>query len=243
MRIVYLEKNFITDEFITSCIYTAWEGFKNLGYNVQPFYFNEMDSLDISKGTIVSGYIRSAHKAFQIIGCPIPDEISIPDELLEFAGRKIWHSTLGQIRQDEPYCFIKPLKGQKLFTGHVRDGNMGYLVQTAGLSDETELLCSEVVRFATEWRGFVLDRKLIGLKNYKGDFTLIPNADLIHQAIEQYTSSPIAYSIDVGVTDEGKTVLVEINDAFALGSYGLEPDRYVAMIEARWDEIVNVQFN
>ena len=161
------------------------------------------------------------------------------DELLKFANRKVWTSTLGQIRCDEPKCFIKPLKSQKLFTGHVR-GHISYLLQTAHLPDEVEILCSEVVDFITEWRGFVLNKKLIGLKNYKGDFTKIPDSSIINQAIQEYVSSPVAYSIDMAVDDSGKTVLVEVNDAFALGSYGLDPVKYAMMIEARWDEIMGL---
>ena len=238
MRTVYLEKNELTNEFITTCIYDAWVGFKNLGYDCRPFFYRQMDFLDISAETIVSGCIRTAQKAFEIIGCPTPDEVSIPEELMDFADRKIWASTLGQIREDEPYCFIKPLKGQKLFTGHVRGGNLHFLLQTAGLSDETEVLCSEVVHFDTEWRGFVLNQELIGLKHYKGDFGKIPDVSIIQAAIAKYTSAPAAYSIDVALTYAGKTVLVEINDAFALGSYGLDPVKYAQMIEARWDQIV-----
>lgn len=238
MRTVYLEKNEVTGEFITGNVYDAWVGFKNLGYDCVPFTYKQMDFLDISKETIVNGYIRSAQKAFNIIGCDTPNEVSIPDELVEFTNRKIWTSTLGEIRENEPNCFIKPLKGQKLFTGHVRDGNMGYLIQTAGLLDSTEVLCSEVVYFITEWRGFVLNKELVGLKHYKGDFATIPDSKTINEAINKYDSAPVAYSIDMGITIDGKTVLIEVNDAFALGSYGLDSDIYVSMIEARWDEIV-----
>lgn len=239
MRKVFLEKNEVTNEFITSCTYDAWAGFTNLGYKCESFCYKQIDFLDLSKETIVSGYIRSAHKAFETLGCPIPTEVSIPDELLKFAHRKVWTSTLGQIRRDEPNCFIKPLKGQKLFTGHVR-GHMGYLLQTAHLSDEVEVLCSEIVNFVTEWRGFVLNKELIGLKNYKGDFTRIPDSAVINQAIEEYISSPIAYAIDMALDDKDQTVLVEVNDAFALGSYGLDAVKYASMIEARWDEIVGL---
>ncbi len=153
--IVYLEKNELTNEFITTCTYDAWQGFSLLGYECRPFFFKQFDFLDITKETIVSGYIRSAHKAFKLLGVEIPIEVSIPDEIIEFAKRKIWTSTLGEIRENEPHCFIKPLRGQKLFTGHVRNGNMGYLLQTAMLADDTEVLCSEIVNFLSEWRGFV----------------------------------------------------------------------------------------
>ena len=46
------------------------------------------------------------------------------------------------------------------------------------------------------------------------------------------------YSIDFAVTDKGDTVLIEINDAFGLSSYGLNPIVYCQMLESRWNQII-----
>jgi len=47
-----------------------------------------------------------------------------------------------------------------------------------------------------------------------------------------------AYCIDFGVLAEGLgTVVVEVNDSFTMGSYGLLPRAYASMIEARWEEL------
>ena len=35
----------------------------------------------------------------------------------------------------------------------------------------------------------------------------------------------------------GKTLLVEVNDSYALGHYGLRTIPYARMIEARWEEM------
>ena len=238
-RTVYLEKSEIHNEFINSNVFAAWEGFWLLGCHCVPFTWKQFDFLDINKETIVVGWIRTVRKAFQVIGATDPQEVSIPTELAEFAGRKTWESTLGEIRKVDDYkVFIKPLDGHKLFAGHVRTGNMADLIQTAPFPDETKLLCSDVVNFVSEYRGFVLDGKLIGLKHYAGDYKLMIDTSIVENAIRQYKTSPIAYSIDFGVTDDGKTLLVEVNDAFSLGSYGLDRVWYARMIEARWDEIV-----
>ena len=55
-----------------------------------------------------------------------------------------------------------------------------------------------------------------------------------------YTDAPSACTIDVGVLDSGKTVLVEVNDGFAFGTYGLDPLRHAAMLEDRWCEMVGL---
>lgn len=196
-----------------------------------------MDFLDISKETIVNGWIRSVVNAFNIIKVPIPVEVSIPEELMNFAGRKIWTSTLEEIREFEPKVFIKPLDGHKLFNGHIRTGEMKDLIFTSMYPDETKILVSEVVNFVSEYRGFVLENKLIGLKHYRGDFTKLVDSKIIESAIKEYKNAPVAYSIDFGLTDDGRSLLVEVNDAFSLGCYGLDPVLYARIIEARWDEI------
>lgn len=238
MRKVFLEKNDITNEFITSNTYSAWQGFWLLGCECEPFTWKQMDYLNLDRETIVHGSIRVARKAFQLLGVPEPAEVSIPDELQEFAGRKMWKSTLKEIRQHEPRVFIKPLDGHKLFNGHLRTGILRDAIYTAPFPDDTRILVSEPVVFVSEYRGFVLDGKLIGWKHYNGDFRKIPDISVVDAAIKQYKTAPVAYSIDFGLVDDGRSLLVEVNDAFALGSYGLDHILYARMIEARWDEIV-----
>ena len=43
----------------------------------------------------------------------------------------------------------------------------------------------------------------------------------------------------MGVLNDGSTVLVEVNDGFALGDYGLGTLLYVDLLKARWDSIVS----
>ena len=49
---------------------------------------------------------------------------------------------------------------------------------------------------------------------------------------------PSACSVDICVTTEGKTLLMEFNDAYALGYYGLAPILYAKLISARWSQIL-----
>lgn len=239
-RPVYLEKSEITNEFINNNVYAAWEGFWLLGCECIPFQWKQFDHLPITKESIVVGWIRTVRKAFSVLEVADPPEVSIPPSLAEYAGRKTWTTTLGDLRKsdDNSKIFIKPLEGHKLFTGHVRTGEMKDLIATAMCPDETNVLCSEVVNFISEYRGFVLDGKLIGLKHYAGDFRKMIDVSVVEEAITKYKDAPVAHSIDFGLTDDGRTLLVEVNDAFSLGSYGLDRVWYARMIEARWDQIV-----
>ncbi len=49
--------------------------------------------------------------------------------------------------------------------------------------------------------------------------------------------APHAYSLDWGVTDDGRTLLVEMNEGYALGHYGLPPVSYARFLAARWHQI------
>lgn len=42
----------------------------------------------------------------------------------------------------------------------------------------------------SEWRGFVHNKKLVGLNNYLGDFTVFPNVDIINKMIAEYKKIP-----------------------------------------------------
>ncbi|HLO94579.1 MAG TPA: ATP-grasp domain-containing protein [Burkholderiaceae bacterium] len=52
--------------------------------------------------------------------------------------------------------------------------------------------------------------------------------------------APVAYALDFGVLSTGQTVLVEANDAWALGLYGggPAPGHYVELLTARWRQLL-----
>ena len=58
---------------------------------------------------------------------------------------------------------------------------------------------------------------------------------------EAYENAPNGYAFDVGVTKQGETILVEANDGFSLGSYGLFYIDYAKLLSARWAELNGVE--
>ena len=46
--------------------------------------------------------------------------------------------------------------------------------------------------------------------------------------------------MDWGVTVDGRTLLVEVNDGYALGNYGVRGHQYTAVIECRWRELMGL---
>lgn len=239
-------------DFEPADLYQAYRGFKYLGYSIFPFEKADLYNLPLTKETIVVGDIKTVRASFDILGVKQPAILSMPPELEEYAYRPIWTSTLGKIREDiekgSP-IFAKPLEHHKLFTGQVFS-TFKDLIPTAHLSGDTRVLCSEPVNMIAEFRGYVHKGHLIGLKHYKGDWYEPPQSDTIFKIITEWKDQPIAYSIDIAMVPwidgkcvedayDRKEVLIEINDAFALGNYGLHYIDYAKMIKDRWFEIVS----
>lgn len=65
--------------------------------------------------------------------------------------------------------------------------------------------------------------------------------NVLKEMLEEFKrieNRPDACSMDICVTEEGKTLLMEFNDAYALGYYGLAPILYAKLISARWSQIL-----
>ena len=59
------------------------------------------------------------------------------------------------------------------------------------------------------------------------------------RTLEASGQATAGYGLDLGVLSDGETALVEWNDGFSLGSYGLDASLYAELILARWRELVD----
>ncbi|OWK39158.1 ATP-grasp domain-containing protein [Fimbriiglobus ruber] len=135
--------------------------------------------------------------------------------------------------------FAKPLTETKSFVGCVVESEAD-LRLLQHLDDNLGVLAAEPVAFVSEWRYFVRRGRVVGLAHYKGEWSLAPDHDTVRRAVAAYVGAPAAYSLDYGVTADGRSLLVEANDAFALGPYGLDAVVYAEMLEDRWLELVGL---
>lgn len=69
--------------------------------------------------------------------------------------------------------------------------------------------------------------------------TIVKNAV---KDLENSEEGTHAYGIDFGILSTGETALVEWNDGYALGSYGLDQEIYTDLLLERWSEIMNKIF-
>lgn len=226
---------------VTRCTYDAMEGLHNLGVEVVPFYgFGDLAD-DFSRENMVVGYIGDVMNALTKVGVPQPERMDYPKSLEQFYGRKIERGVLGDIRyhhNGSKKVFIKPSMEEKLFTGIVWEGTEGDRRHVCTHGDDVEIWISETVNFISEFRCYVLDGEILDVRRYKGIWGVNPDRNTIESMLKSFTNAPIAHSIDVGVLPDGSTKLVEINDAYALGNYGLNSYLYAKMLMARWEQLV-----
>lgn len=222
--------------------YAAAEGFAMQGIPVVPFYgFGDVCHAgmpDLGPDVIVSGNLGDVWTALGLMGRAVPEPIDYPEHLEWMLGRKVERMPLEAVRDGTRRCFVKPVQ-QKLFCGLVWDPHDPRArLSVAVYPHDTPCYVSEEVEFVSEWRCFFRHDEPVGVKHYAGDWGVVPDRRVYDEATRQCKGKmPAAYVLDMGVTATGQTLLVEANDAYAVGSYGLTSIVYARFIEARWEEL------
>ncbi len=222
------------------------------GYQVEPFDREQLeageldtDLLEDIENTIVYGSVAIVRDAVRRANRPAPPNLDFPVELKPFLGRQISETTMREVRRWEHFqperlpVHIKPRDHHKLFNGKVVSAYRD-LIGLASVPSEEPLIVQEIVQFVSEWRASILRGRVLNIAHYKGQAMRFPNPAVILEAIEHFTQAPIGYAMDWGVTSDGRTLLVEVNDGFALGNYGVPGYLYTALIECRWRELMGL---
>lgn len=143
--------------------------------------------------------------------------------------------------------FIKP-KEIKLFTGFVLD--QSFYTCLNGIPDDTLVLAYKPFssEIKSEWRLYVHNNKIADAKNYSGDFATAPYIGFYANLLtikksqgrlpEIFKQMPCAYTIDIAMMYDGASEIVEFNDMWAIGNYGVSNDLYTRMLMDRYFEIV-----
>jgi|AntDeeMinimDraft_5_1070356.scaffolds.fasta_scaffold04892_4 hypothetical protein len=234
----------LNGEWLDDFVYISKERLKDMDFEVIPFDGDDIENtlscyvLDISKDIII-GSVESTTVFFKECGVEVPEYLGYPKQLREFLGRDIREHQFNYLYNLDTPFFIKPSKGVKKFTGCLIDNvkSLQMISEFYDVKDNDGIFVSDKVEFVSEYRCFVHEEELKGIKHYSGDFKVFPNVDIIEKMIESYTEANCAYTLDVGVDKEGNTLLVEVNDMWAIGSYGFDARTYVLMCVRRMFEI------
>ena len=227
---------------------------QDMGYRVQRFTQSELLSgaVPFDRSTPLLGDRQSLAYALRSLGLiknddSLPERSDYPSSLSWFLGRRGWASTLGQaMATTDQTPFVKPrgAKYTKRFTGLVLNEDNAWTLERQ--PPDMPVWCSDVLsNIASEWRCYVLG-DAVECVCYSGDERTAPvDGGKVAAAIEALKRSgegSAAYALDVGVVaidGRQETVLIEVNDGFALGLYpGCPTSWYARMMVARWDEMV-----
>lgn len=226
-------------KFDNDNFFKAYLGFHEMGFETITFSNNkELQTSNLED--VVVGYIGTVRSRLNDFGITAP-EMDYPDEIKSYIGRKIWKSNINAINANPDLwpVFVKPVEDKK-FTGVVvrsaRD-----LIGCGSCYENAEVICSEIVNFVAEWRVFVRYGNIIDVRPYKGDWRIHYDPKIIESCVKQFSSAPKGYGIDFGVTDDGRTLMIEVNDGYALGSYGLQYVDYAKLLSARWAELTKTK--
>ncbi len=157
----------------------------------------------------------------------------------EFKKREEKITTIAEI--DKYPCFIKPYKHIKAFTGIIVENEKEARLFTQDFKDS--ISCQEVVDVESEYRLYYTElRGVLGIKHYLGDPYLIPDKDFVESVLKSAKKNlkEKSFTLDFGIKDIGETFLIEINDGWAVGNYGLPPDKYFSFVKDRWLQLTGV---
>jgi hypothetical protein len=239
MRIAYVE---IKRGFpVNTDMMCAIEGFEYLGYDIKTFTREDILSnkffLLYNKVPFI-GSIDSITKILESLN-KLPASIDYPETNTSFLGREITTSKMDVVIQqfliNKKPIFIKPVK-RKLFDGSVLSSENRISYFEPYLAED--VFCSPVLDIVSEWRAYVHNGVLKDCKHYNKDFTNLPDYNTIKLNIEAFKNAPIAYTIDIAILKNNSSIVMEFNDFWSIGSYGLDPEIYAEMLLDRWFEIV-----
>ncbi len=228
----------IENEFDTINMAAAYYGFMNRGWEIIKFKENSLPQ-GLSREDVVVGKIDDVKIALKNLGCIPPKELDYPEDLKDLYGRKIWREKLHNIANDESTwpVFIKPYNG-KQFTGRLITSIKDLI--GCGSQQVVDIWCSSPVKFVAEWRCFVCYGKVMDVRHYKGTWEKHFDPSVLKYALELYKNQPASFTVDIGLTEKGETLIVEVNDGYSVGTYGLQPHLYCKFLSARWSEMVNI---
>jgi hypothetical protein len=229
--------------------YIAWKGLIEMRYNVIKFEEEDLNDasfwMSCNRSTPVFAGVRTFDAIIEKLGVIYNKIDTYPTILYPFMHRSVEKSTIKEFRSvwnkcsDEdstPKLFMKPVD-QKKFNGQVMRSILNW-IPLAHLSEDTEVYLVSPIKFISEYRIYIHQQQILTGKHYLGDWSKSIDIGIVKEAIKTFEPiAPCAYALDFGLTEDGKTALVEFNDATSLGNYGLDEVRYADMLCNRWFEI------
>lgn len=225
--------------------YSAKMGAMDVGITVK--HFETADEIPCEPTNIVVGSVEVCSDWLAACNIPVPKAI---DLLMfeQFCHRELKPMLMSdfktyalETKDNWIPVFIKPYQQIKAFTGFVVTDPR--LISLFSYDFDGPILVQPEINIISEYRVYVNCQKIIGVKNYSGDPLIFPNPDVIKECVE-YSKKVLdnhSFTLDFGVRDDGLTELIEVNDGWAIGNYGLEPQQYYLFVRNRWLQMTGIR--
>lgn len=213
----------------------------------------EKPDSQLNKSYIPVGSIEFSEAFFRkTTGVPHFKPILVPQELSAHTHR---HTAICKSKQEilnlfsewnQTVLFIKSASRRKC------DYTDTYtLTDMNSLPDDELYFVSEPIYILSEWRVFVYNGKIMDIRNYDGDFWLMPDKKTVEEMVSEYSyvgdylrgtakngENPPAYTLDVAVIEkdgERKTAVVEVHNFISCGMYGFNHPKLLQMLKCGWE--------
>ena len=160
----------------------------------------------------------------------IEDEISLNDW-----NRNDWYKWL----KDDALFDIIFIKSNDIIKSSINGFYKNDDIFDKNLIPNGNYQLSECINIISEYRCFIYNNDLKGIQYYSGDFTIFPDINIIYEMIDVFSkSAPKAYTLDVAITDDKNTVVVEAHEFFSCGLYGFSDYQHLPyMFKRTFDDI------
>lgn len=133
-------------------------------------------------------------------------------------------------------CFIKPPgEHHKAFNGFVVGTDTSITMLNLANYTGTHVITNPVIEILSEWRCFVLNGEVLDARCYKGNFRFTPYWRIVDDIAKEFKTLD-AWSFDVAVTQKELTLIIEMHEVYSLGTYGVNPSTFAALLEAAWNQ-------
>lgn len=207
-------------------------------------YFEDVSEIKHDPNNIIVGSVEQSLKYLQLNNIMQPSAIDLL-HFKQYLGRPVKlidsKELLSTYTKENYPIFAKPYDKIKAFDGTILTSDFDAHIVLQRV--DCMLAVQPVMDILSEYRMYIHNRKILAVKSYLGDPLVFPDKTVLKEVAE-YAFGFLPYRsfcLDFAIIQENgwtKTVLLEPNDAWAIGNYGLEPYLYVNFLKDRWLQIM-----
>jgi ATP-grasp domain, R2K clade family 3 len=232
----------------TEGCFAAWKAMADAGWAIQ--FFESKDDFEPHLDEIVVGGLDPVVRALTKLGVKPPD-IDYPETFRELLlDPAVERTTMGAVRRSPERWprFVKPTTGRKEFGGLVVRSTHD-LLRVTHIDDDLPVFCAVPVDVSgrTEWRCFIINGRVRDIRPYTncpdGD---APSRTFVQLLVDQWLGAPNGFTIDVvnlGDRARPNWRVIECNDGYALGTYGLHRATYAELLVSRWAQLTGADIS